>query len=185
MNAVEYSLEILDELKATLARVDAAGSEEIVSRIVKARRIYVAGGGRSLLMLKSFAMRLMHLGLLTYVVGETITPAIGYGDLLLIGSGSGETGSLVSMAGKAKQLGASMALITIFPQSSIAEMADAVIQIMAPTSKASSAYTSIQPGGSCFEQSMLILLDAIIIRLAQELKVEANAEIGLRHANIE
>jgi 6-phospho-3-hexuloisomerase len=185
MNAVEYSLRILDELRETLVRVDAAGCEEIVLRILKAKRVYVAGGGRSLLMLKSFAMRLMHLGLEVYVVGETVTPAIVTGDLLLFGSGSGETGSLVSMARKAKELGVTIALITIFPQSSIAGMARSVVQIAAPTSKAVSGYASIQPGGSCFEQSMLMLLDAIVIRLAEELKVDANAGIGLRHANIE
>jgi 6-phospho-3-hexuloisomerase len=89
------------------------------------------------------------------------------------------------MARKAKELGVTIALITIFPQSSIAGMAQSVVQIAAPTSKAVSGYASIQPGGSCFEQSMLMLLDAIVIRLTEELKVDANAGIGLRHANIE
>ncbi len=185
MNTVEYGQKILDELKQSLARVNAADCEALVSRIAKARRVFVAGSGRSLLMLKPFAMRLMHMGLQAYVVGETVTPAIGKGDLLLFGSGSGETGSLASMAKKAKSLDVEMALITIFPQSTIAGLADTVVQISAPTSKAESGYVSIQPGGSCFEQSMLMLLDAMVIRLAEEMEIDANAGIGRRHANLE
>ena len=185
MSIVKYGQMILEELHNTLTQVDAVGCEEIASRIIGAKRVYVAGRGRSLLMLKAFAMRLMHLGFQAFVVGETVTPAIEKGDLLLLASGSGETGSLVSMAKEAKEMEITMALITIFPQSSIAIMAETVIRIEAPTSKAESDFVSIQPGGSLFEQCMLIVLDAIIIRLAAMLKMDANVEIVKRHANIE
>ena len=40
-------------------------------------------------------MRLMHMGFDTYVVGEVVTPSITDKDVLLIGSGSGSTSSLV------------------------------------------------------------------------------------------
>lgn len=53
-----------------------------------ARRIFISGDGRSGLMGKAIAMRLMHGGYEVYVVGETITPSIGKGDVLLLVSGS-------------------------------------------------------------------------------------------------
>ena len=53
-------------------------------KILNARRIYVMGAGRSGLVAKGFAMRLMHLGFQSYVVGETITPALQKGDVIVI-----------------------------------------------------------------------------------------------------
>ena len=185
MNACEYSLQIAEELKKTLSGVDAASVEAMIARIVKAKRVFVAAAGRSALAIKAFAMRLMHLGLQVYVMGEIVTPAIKEGDLLLIGSGSGETGSLVTAAKRAKAFGAELALITIFPESSIGSIADEVVCISAPTSKADTGFVSIQPGGSCFEQSMLLLLDACVIRVAEALQLNAEENLKLRHANLE
>ena len=47
----------------------------------------------------------MHLGYTVYFVGEPTTPSIQEGDLLILGSGSGNTASLVSNAKKAKDQG--------------------------------------------------------------------------------
>jgi 6-phospho-3-hexuloisomerase len=71
------------------------------------------------MMIRGLAKRLMHLGFNAYVIGETITPAIEPGDLLIIDSGSGESGTLIVMANKAKKAGAKLALITIYPDSTI------------------------------------------------------------------
>jgi 6-phospho-3-hexuloisomerase len=48
--------------------------------------------------IKMAAMRFMHLGYTVFIVGETNTPAILEGDLLLVASGSGTTSSVVSSA---------------------------------------------------------------------------------------
>ena len=68
--------------------------------ICKAKKIYVAGAGRSLLTLRCLAMRLMHLGFESYVVGDTTTPAFEKEDLRIAGSGSGETKGLVTCGGE-------------------------------------------------------------------------------------
>jgi 6-phospho-3-hexuloisomerase len=185
MNACEYSLEIVQELKKTLSEVNPDSVEVLISHIIKANRVFVAAAGRSALSIKAFAMRLMHLGLTVYVMGEIVTPAISEGDLLLIGSGSGETDSLVVTAKRAKRFSADLALVTIFPGSSIGRIADEVVCINAPTSKANTNFVSIQPGGSCFEQSMLLLLDACVIRIAETLQLDAEENLKLRHANLE
>ncbi len=64
-------------------------AEKFIRELLNAKRIYVVGAGRSGLVAKAFAMRLMHLGLSAYVVGETITPALNRGDVMVIFSGSG------------------------------------------------------------------------------------------------
>jgi 6-phospho-3-hexuloisomerase len=126
------------------------------------------------------------MGFNAWVVGETVTPGIAEGDLLLIGSGSGETASLVSAASKAKKIGVSLGLISIYPDSTIGRQADVLIKINAqtPKGKTESGFTSIQPMGSMFEQSLLIVFDALILRLMERLGKNSETMFG-RHANLE
>ena len=79
-----------------MGHVCSNSAEKLADAILAAETIFVAGAGRSGLAMKSFAMRLMHMGFDTYVVGETVTPSITDKAVLLIGSGSGSTSSLVS-----------------------------------------------------------------------------------------
>ena len=78
--------------------LDASGAlnskqvNSFIEALLSAKRVFVIGAGRSGLVAKAFAMRLMHLGLDIHVVGETITPALREGDILVVVSGSGETG---------------------------------------------------------------------------------------------
>lgn len=186
MKTTEYAVEVVKELDRTLANISADEAERLVEKIATSKKILVAGAGRSGLAMKAFAMRLAHMGFEAYVVGETVTPNFEEADLLLIGSGSGETGSLVSMAGKAKKIGGSVALITILPESSIGKLADLSVKIPAPTPKASGAeaWISIQPMGSLFEQSLLIFLDIIILKLMEQMANDS-ANMFKRHANLE
>jgi 6-phospho-3-hexuloisomerase len=186
MRTTDYSQEILKELNQTLSNVSADEVEELAKKILDAKRVFLAGLGRSGVAVKAFAMRLMHMGLPVYVVGEIVTPAIQKGDLLVVGSGSGETGSLTIMAKKVKDIGAELALVTIFPQSTIGKLADAIVKIPAPTPKVAteSGFKSIQPMGSLFEQSLLLLFDSLILRL-MEIKKENSENMMKRHANLE
>jgi len=182
----ELRSQILSELDRTLSSVDGASLENLCGLIAGAKRIFCAGAGRSGLMVRGFAMRLMHMGLTAYVVGEIATPAIGEGDLLLIASGSGETGSLVSMAKKARSLGAKVALVTIFPDSTIGQMSDVAVRIPAPTPKSDhkNAATSIQPMGSLFEQSLMLAFDIAVLMLMDKLNLTSDKMFAL-HANLE
>jgi 6-phospho-3-hexuloisomerase len=177
---------ILEELHDTLAKVEEEAVSAFLDRITRADRLFVAGTGRSGFMVRSFAMRLMHLGFTTYVVGETVTPNIKPADLLILGSGSGETGSLRAMAEKARKLGVPMVLITASPQSTIGKLADVVVTLPASTPKGAPAQAlpSIQPMGTLFEQSLLLLLDAVILRLMERKGISAQAMFA-RHANLE
>ncbi|WP_228481731.1 6-phospho-3-hexuloisomerase [Lacticaseibacillus paracasei] len=142
--------------------------EKLINKIEKANKIFVAGAGRSLLMLRAFALRLMHLGFDSYVVGDTITPAFEPGDVLVIGSASGETGNLIEIAKKAKKIGGDLVVLSIFPESTLGKMADGFLRIPAYTDKLPESKENkknVLPGGSMFEISMLVLLDSMIIPL--------------------
>lgn len=185
MSSYDYD-QILLELKDTLSKFDIESIDCLSQAIIESKRIFLAGTGRSGFAVKSFALRLMHLGLNTYVVGETITPAITNTDLLIIGSGSGETACLVNYAREAKALRVRIGLITIFPDSTVGKLADYKVVINAPTSKviSNNDVVSIQPMGSLFEQSMMLLFDGMILGLMKKLNVSPDSMCA-RHANLE
>ena len=154
--------------------------------ILQAKRIFVGGKGRSGLVMRMFAMRLMQMGLAVQVVGETTTPAIENGDILILCSGSGETRSLVSMVETAKALGAGVALVTTEPRSTIGKLADLHLTIRAAALKSSSTPNSpsVQPRGSLFEQSMLVAFEAMVLGIAERRGMERD-QILSNHANLE
>lgn len=186
MTNQEYANCILQELSQTIPNIDVARSNQLMALILHADEIFCAGAGRSGFQVKGFAMRLMHMGLCSYVVGETCTPNIDENGLLMICSGSGSTKSLVNHAQKAKEVGAQIALITIDPKSPIAEMADVVIEIGAPSPKSAKKGTirSIQPMGSLFEQSEGLYMDVLILMLMEARGMDSDTMFG-RHANME
>ncbi|MCY4544556.1 MAG: 6-phospho-3-hexuloisomerase [Gemmatimonadetes bacterium] len=180
---------ILDEMRRTLNQVSCEEVEALVREVTGAQRVFVAGAGRSGLVMRSFAMRLAQLGLPVHVVGETTTPAVGPGDLLLIGSGSGVTERLVHYAGKAAEAGARVALATASPASPVARIADIVVVIPAPTPKSTKVsgdreLRSRQPMGTLFELSLGVMLDASVMLLMARLD-ETESDMFDRHANLE
>lgn len=188
MTISNFGKTVVEELGQVMATVSDQELDALKQAILSANRIYVAGAGRSLLMIRCLAMRLMQTGFQSYVVGETVTPAIKAGDLLIIASGSGETGSLKIMAQKAVDIGAKLAHITIFPNSTIGKLAHHVVQIPATTSKSSLAtdMVSIQPGAGLFEQSLLLLGDSILLSINENCSLDqVNAGLMDLHANLE
>jgi 6-phospho-3-hexuloisomerase len=185
MLTTQYTTEILKELQRTAELISDNETEELVNGILEAKKVFVAGAGRSGFMGKSFAMRMMHMGLDPYVVGETVTPNLEQGDIFIIGSGSGETKSLVAMAEKAKNIGATLAAITIFPESTIGKLADITIQVPAQAKSGEDVGNrSIQPMGSLFEQSLLLIYDSVILRFMERKGMNSETMYG-RHANLE
>lgn len=186
MGVTELGREVLRELDRTLAAISTDEADRFLTALMEAPRIFVAGAGRSGLAVRAFAMRLMHMGRQVFVAGEVVTPGVGAGDLLIVGSGSGETASLRAMAERAKSVGAKVALVTIFADSLIGKIADVVVTIPAPTPKSSSRGQplSIQPMGSLFEQSMLIFFDLLILQLMEKASIDSAAMFE-RHANLE
>jgi 6-phospho-3-hexuloisomerase len=185
MTTVKYASEIVKELNRTINLIAEDEAEKLVERILESKKVFVAGAGRSGFMAKSFVMRLMHMGIDAFVVGETVTPSLEEDDILVIASGSGETKSLVSMAEKAKTINATVAVVTISPESTIGKLSDVAIKIPAkPKAGADSDYKTIQPMGSLFEQTLLLFFDAVILRIMSKKGLESGVMYG-RHANLE
>lgn len=178
---------IANEVGGVLRQVNPKESVKLADELQNAKRIFVAGTGRSGLIAKVFAMRLMHSGYHIYVVGETITPSIENGDLLLIISGSGTTESLKQYATKSKEVGTKVALVTTNKDSAIGQLSDCTILIPAATKKRlSHEPDTIQPLGSQFDQSAHLLLDAVVVYLLQQQPGQENAtKLNQKHANLE
>lgn len=174
---------IVGEIEAALARVEEGQARELEEAILSARAIFTTGEGRSGLVGRCFAMRLMHLGLESHVVGETVTPAIGPDDLLLAISRSGETTLTRERAALAARHGARVAAITGAPDSPLAAAAGLVL-VIPGSAEDPQAATSAQFGGSLFEQCALLCLDAIVLDLQQRLG-RTDAEMRARHATLE
>lgn len=185
MNTTQYLSEVVTELHQTVSLISSEESEKLVNRILESKKIFVAGAGRSGFMGKSFAMRMMHMGIDAYVVGETVTANLEKDDLLIIGSGSGETKTLVPIAEKAKSMGGKVAAVTISPDSTIGKLADIVVKLPgAPKAQSEGDYKTIQPMGSLFEQTMLLFYDALILRFMEKQGLDSNKMYG-KHANLE
>jgi 6-phospho-3-hexuloisomerase len=175
---------IRNEITEAAAGIDEQQLAVLASQILHADRVFVAGAGRSGLVLKMAAMRLMHLGLTVHVAGETTAPAVRSGDLLLVASGSGTTPGAVRSAETAAAAGARVAAITTDAQSPLAEAAGAVVVIPAARKTDHGSAVSRQYSGSLFEQVLLLALEAIFQTLWDSADRPAE-ELWLRHANLE
>jgi len=178
---------IAKEIRDISGTIDEAMLKNTVEIIVKAPRVFTAGAGRAGAMMQCLTKRLMHIGIEAYVVGETTTPPARRGDLFLIGSGSGETESLVVLAGKAKKLGVSVHLITTNGSSTIGKMADSLLIIPASTPKSAvsgGGVATVQPMANLFEQMLLICGDALSIEVAKQKGMDYDSMFA-RHANLE
>ena len=177
---------ILADIARTLRQVDAVQIEALSAEILSADRIFIAGKGRSGLQMKAFAMRLMHLGLSVHVVDEVTTPAVGAGDLLLIGSSSGRTGTLLHYIDSTRVAGATLATLTGNLESPIADAAEKIVYIPASNFKSGRQIgtDSVLVMGSLFEHCLGLLCDLLVIRLKATLGIDQD-EMNARHANLE
>jgi 6-phospho-3-hexuloisomerase len=176
-----YQQLILDKIASTIQETAPGSDDRLLELIDGAGRIFLAGAGRSALVSRFFAMRLVHSGYQVNVVGEVVTPSIQEGDLLIVISGSGGTKSLLPFIETAKKQGAKVAVISMKTASPMAEMADVVVQI-----GRDSSYEKIleMPMGTTFELSTLIYLEGTIAKIihAKDLTEE---KMRATHANLE
>lgn len=176
---------ILSENRRLLQTVVHESAGDLIRLIKKSRAIFFSAQGRSGFVLRCFCMRLMHLGYQVYFCGETITPAIGENDLLIVLSGSGHTTSTFEMVQIAKKKGAMTCGILANLHSRISPLLDKTIHIPGTTKLGlQSEPHSLQMAGSLFEQSAFIFLEAVVLTLYQEKIKEAEGFSEL-HAVIE
>ena len=181
----EASEEILRGITRAINAIDPGQVETLLDTLLdvkmEGRKALVLGAGRSGLVGKAFAMRLMHVGIDVYVMGETITPAIGEGDIVVIISGSGSGAMSTTAARMAKRFGSIIFAVTSYLDSELAQTSDHIIvgpgrEAVAMESDYQSRqllgeHESLAPMGTLFEDTCAVFLDGLIAELMARLEV--------------
>ena len=183
-SAIELVLAENTRISTAIARDESRAVRSALDLLSTASRVFVVGSGRSGLALRMLAMRLMHAGLTVHVVGEVTTPAIAAGDVLLAASGSGTTAGIIRSATTAEEVGAQVIAVTTAADSPLAQLAQVAVIIPAAQKQDHGHSRSAQYSGGLFEQSLLLLGDALFHVLWQESGATAE-ELWPRHANLE
>ncbi len=176
------------------AHIDEKSAGKFLRSLTGAKRIFIHGVGRSGMVARAFAMRLMHLGFDVYVVGETITPAIHNGDLFIAVSGSGKTSSVNVVARVAKQKNAFLAAITSNPNSELGRRAGLVVHIKGRALRSLSPdydarqlvgeHEPLVPLGTLFELTAMIFLDSVIDELMLR-RNKGEKDLRAKHTDLE
>ncbi|HWD00986.1 MAG TPA: 6-phospho-3-hexuloisomerase [Amycolatopsis sp.] len=175
---------VVGEVDRVSAAVESPAWVRAGELLLTAPAVFTIGTGRSGLALQMAAMRFMHLGLPTHVVGEVTAPAIGSGDVLVAASGSGSTARVVRAAQTARDQGASVIALTTAPDSALGKLANEVLVIPAADKQDFDGKASVQYAGSLFEQSVLVTTDSLFHALWQTSGTQAR-ELWRLHANLE
>ena len=176
---------VLAENKTVLSAVDETAIDNFLSLLFKANRVFAVGVGRVQLSLLAFVKRLNHLGIAATYVGAIDEPAIRKDDVLLVGSGSGETAIPAAIAGIAKKHGATIVHLGSNAKSTVSALADLVVRIPCRTKLAlEDEVPSAQPMSSLFEQSLLIFLDIIAMMIIARKRIDMKT-LWHTHANLE
>ena len=176
---------ILSEVSTVLALLDEKQIAILRDDILKANKIVVCGAGRVGMAIRGFGMRLGHLGLNAFTLGDSVVPGIGKGDLLFVASGSGETQTIYDLVEIGRKNGARIGLVTGNPESRMGKLADVIVKITAPSkTKAVDGFISIQPMTTLNEQSLGIFFDALVLDLMEKMG-ETHDTMWARHSNLE
>lgn len=157
-------------------------------------KVIVVGAGRSGLIGRAFAMRLMHLGFNVYVLGDTIVPSLRPNDLMIAISGSGRTKLVITVAEAAKSVGAKVIALTTYINSPLAKIADMIVEVPGRTKiseqndyylrQLMGIYEPLAPLGTLFEVTTMVMLDAVVAELMVRLG-KTEEDLKKLHANIE
>lgn len=163
--------EAAHDIVKVLRGVKACELKAFEEEILASHRIFVTGLGRTGLMARGFAMRLMHVGRRVYHVGDVITPAIRKGDLLVIESRTGRSKILTLYEEIAHKAKARVILVTADRTSPVARKADVVLTIddRAVVQTRKRRHEVYLPLGSLFEQALLVVMDQVVVDLMKAL----------------
>jgi 6-phospho-3-hexuloisomerase len=176
---------ILKEIQIVLSKVNDSEVDNLINEIINAKRIVVCGAGRVGMAIRGFGMRLGHLGLNAYTLGDSTVPGIAENDLLIVASGSGETQTIFDLVSIASKNKCRIAAVTGNPDSRIGKLANTVVKITAPSkTKSVDGFVSIQPMTTLNEQCLGLFFDAVSLKLMDKMG-ENHDTMWARHSNLE
>lgn len=177
--------EVIKEVLEVLRKIEARKIQDFINFINNADKIFFIGVGRVLLSLESMTKRLKHLGYDTHVVGDINEPPINSNDILIVGSGSGESIIPLEISKKAKELKAKVILLTSSEESSISRICDYKIVFECPNKKDNyQNVKSIQLMSTLFEQSLFLFGDIVSLMIMEKNEIDVLTVI-YNHANLE
>ena len=168
---------IIKSVQSTLSET-IENTDKFVDLIIGGRKVFLYGVGRSGLIAKAFAIRLVQMGLEVFFVGETVTPIVEEGNVVIIVSYTGETMSAIQTANIVRRVGAKVVTITAHPHSKLAAASNLVIEIHPPKDDEKKR---LAPLGTLFEDATLIYLDSIVAVLMEKLG-QGEGSMRKRHA---
>jgi 6-phospho-3-hexuloisomerase len=171
------------DLEHVFQRVDPKQLELLAREIIAARRIVCYGAGREGLMMQAIAMRLMHAGFQSYVVGEMVTPRVGPGDLFLASAGPGHFPTIETLLRVAREAGGRTIVLTAQPAQASEMPADILIHLPGQTMADVAAGSSILTMGTHYETALLLLGDFLVLRLLQ-LTHQKREDMYTRYTNM-
>ena len=94
-----------NELQRNVLAVKREDIDVLIEALLTAKKIALYGVGREGLAMKGFAMRMFHLGLESFAVGDMTSSRVGDGDLLLASAGPGYFSTVEALCNKARENG--------------------------------------------------------------------------------
>lgn len=182
MNNIKANIDHLDKnFKYTQKFIDL-----VHDGLKNKRRFFLLASGRSAFILQCFATRLVHLGARVFIVTNLASmPALRDKDVLIVLSGSGTTGIVVSLLNNYVNTVKPYGIVTItsHPETVIGRIADITIKLKGRTKrdKIIGDNAVLAPEGTMFEIAAFCYLDAIIAELAIKMG-KTNRDLIKKHS---
>jgi len=174
---------IIDEMNDMFLTLDEA---EVNAYVIKIRNhindygndfnFIGLGAGRMGYSLRSFIMRLSHMGFQASMIGDTNVPRVTKSSILIVNSSSGETPSILNYSHQAVEAGGQVFLTCCNKNSSIAKCSTSLITIPKINSK--------QLMKSPYEQFSMLLYDYLVMKLMDVLNLDADT-VSHNHSILE
>lgn len=185
-SAFELLKSALKEVEGVFAPSTFLMVQKLCEKIAKANSVVCYGVGREGLMMKSLTMRLMHLDIDSYFVGDMNTPPVGKSDLFIVSAGPGHFSTVESLAKIASGSGAEVVTFTAQENSVFRVSNQLVVNIPATTmaNDREAGSKQILPMGSLYEVALFMYFEILILKLRDFLNESAETMRG-RHTNLE
>jgi 6-phospho-3-hexuloisomerase len=171
------------DLEAVFSKFEPSQLELLSQELLSAKRIVCYGVGREGLMMAAIAMRLMHAGFKSYVVGEMVTPPVGPGDIFFTSAGPGHFPIIETLLKVAREAGGRTVMVTAQPVRAAQMPVDVMIHLPAQTMVDVTAGLSVLTMGTHYEAALLLLGDLLVLRLL-ELTNQKREDMYTRYTNM-
>ena len=192
MDRVQERIKLAERQAEMLKSVDQSELDAMAQAILDAERVFVSGWGRAGNNIKILSMDCSQIGLKTHVIGDNSCPSMTDRDILIIGSGSGGTKSMILFANQAKGHGSKIGLLVGKRGSELERLADYTVHIddtvmigqdyCPPEGTVTLEEQLMQ--ANAFYPVMQAVCDALTAYCADKLGVTP-ADMGRNHNNIE